>query len=90
MQEEDDSTLRRFLRARDHDVEKASRMFLKYYEWRRRFGWISESEVQNQIALNKLFVQGRDKRGCPIGIIFGAKHFPSKEDFDELIRKFRS
>ncbi|KAL8056378.1 hypothetical protein ABFX02_04G116300 [Erythranthe guttata] len=85
----DDSTLRRFLRARDLDAEKASRMFIKYLTWRRSFvpkGSISKSEVTNQIGMNKMFMQGTDKRGCPVSIFFGGRHFPSKGGNEELKR----
>lgn len=93
MQEVDDLTLRRFLRARDLDIERAAAMLMKYLTWRRKFvptGSIAASETPNQIAQNKVFMQGIDKRGCPVGVIHGAKHFPCKEINDELKRKFCS
>ncbi|VFQ64960.1 unnamed protein product [Cuscuta campestris] len=79
LQEEDadDPTIRRFLRARDLDVEKACAMLLKYLTWRREFvpkGFISLSEIQNDIAQNKLFMQGNDKLGRPIVVVFGGRH----------------
>ncbi|MCL7049015.1 hypothetical protein MKW94_022924 [Papaver nudicaule] len=77
----DDLTLRRFLRARDLDVEKGSALFLKHLKWRRSFvpnGFISESEVSHDIAHKKVFMQGYDKAGHPILIIYGDKHFPNK------------
>lgn len=73
----DDPTIRRFLRARDLDVERACAMLLKYLTWRREFvpkGFISLSEIQNDIAQNKLFMQGNDKLGRPIVVVFGARH----------------
>ncbi|KAF5192735.1 Phosphatidylinositol transfer protein [Thalictrum thalictroides] len=79
--EVDDKTLRRFLRARDLNVDKASAMFLKYLKWKRTFipnGFISESEISNELAQKKMFLQGHDKEGRPIGVAFGAKHFPNK------------
>ncbi|EYU24533.1 hypothetical protein ABFS82_04G116000 [Erythranthe guttata] len=85
----DDLTLRRFLRARDLDVEKASRMFIKYLTWRRSFvpkGSISVSEIINQLNDNKIYMQGTDTRGCPVLVVFGAKHFPSKGGTEELKR----
>jgi hypothetical protein len=60
VQELDDFTVRRFLRARNLNVEKASVMLLKYLEWRKEAipnGFISDSEVPNQIAQNKFFTQ---------------------------------
>ncbi|XP_047942073.1 phosphatidylinositol transfer protein 3-like [Salvia hispanica] len=87
--EVDEATLRRFLRARDLDIGKASAMLIKYMAWRRKFvprGSISASEAPNHIAHNKVFMQGTDKRGCPVALVFGAKHFPSKGTYEELKR----
>lgn len=73
--------MRRFLRARELDVEKACTMLLKYLKWRRNFvpnGYISEAEVPNELAQKKLFMQGTDKNGRPIIVLFGAKHFQNK------------
>ncbi|XP_019180966.1 PREDICTED: random slug protein 5 [Ipomoea nil] len=73
----DDLMIRRFLRARDLDVEKASAMFLKYLSWRREFvpkGFISPSEIPNDIAHNKMFMQGNDKLGRPIVVVYGGRH----------------
>nr|KJB12436.1 hypothetical protein B456_002G021200 [Gossypium raimondii] len=64
--EVDDFMIRRFLRARDLDIEKANTMLLKYLSWRRTFlpkGFVSESEISNQLADNKLCMQGVDKQG---------------------------
>ncbi|GLU20820.1 hypothetical protein SLE2022_370010 [Rubroshorea leprosula] len=87
--EVDDLTIRRFLRARDLDIEKASAMFLKYLKWRRMFvpnGSISASEVPNEIAQNKMFLQGRDKKGRPITVVLGARHFQNKGGVEEFKR----
>ncbi|KAF8390739.1 hypothetical protein HHK36_025266 [Tetracentron sinense] len=89
VQEVDDVTIRRFLRARDLDVEKASGLFLKYLKWRRAFvpnGSISVSEVSNEIAQKKMFLQGLDKKERPIGIVFGAKHFQTTGNPEEFKR----
>lgn len=85
----DDSTLRRFLRARDLDVEKACAMFLKYLKWRQTFvpkGFVSASEVGNEIAQNKMFMQGTDKKGQPIAVVFGERHFMHKGGTEEFKR----
>lgn len=83
--------IRRFLRARDLDIEKASAMFLKYLKWRRSFvpnGFISPSEVPNQLAHEKVYFQGFDKQGRPIAVAFGAKHYQNTDGLDELKRMF--
>ncbi|KAJ7957163.1 Random slug protein 5 [Quillaja saponaria] len=87
--EADDLMIRRFLRARDLNVEKASALFLKYLKWRRMFvpnESISASEVPNEIAQNKMFLQGFDKKGRPITLVFGARHFHYKDGLDEFKR----
>lgn len=86
--EVDDLMIRRFLRARDHDIEKASTLFLKYLSWRRAFvpkGFIQPSEIPNELAQNKLFLQGLDKKGRPISVVLGARHKPNKS-LDEFKR----
>ncbi|KAL2543432.1 Sec14p-like phosphatidylinositol transfer family protein [Abeliophyllum distichum] len=85
----DNSMICRFLRARDLDTDKASAMFLKYLYWRKEFvpnGFISLSEIQNDIAQNKLFMQGRDKTGSPILIALSGRHKPtSVEEFKRFV-----
>ncbi|XAR50400.1 hypothetical protein NMG60_11004716 [Bertholletia excelsa] len=64
-------------------------MFLKYQKWRRVFvpnGQVSASEVPNDIAQNKMFAQGLDKKGRPITVVFGRRHFQHKGGLDEFKR----
>ncbi|KAL2935645.1 Phosphatidylinositol transfer protein 3 [Bienertia sinuspersici] len=74
----DDSTLRRFLRARDLDIEKGGTMLLKHLKWRRTFipkGYVLETEIEHELAQNKAFVGGNDKKGRPILVVFARRHF---------------
>ncbi|PPR92024.1 hypothetical protein GOBAR_AA28651 [Gossypium barbadense] len=87
VKEVDDFMIRRFLRARDLDIEKANTMLLKYLSWRRTFlpkGFVSESEISNQLADNKLCMQGVDKQGRPIVVAFGGRHKPTKGNLEEV------
>ncbi|PKA47593.1 Patellin-4 [Apostasia shenzhenica] len=87
--EVDDLTLRRFLRARDLDINKATNFFLKHLKWKREAipkGFISESEIQNETTQRKMFSQGIDKNGRPIGVVLGCRHNPSNRDLDEFKR----
>jgi hypothetical protein len=89
VQEEDDFMLRRFLRARDHNICKASAMFLKYLAWKRAAkpnGSITADEVRNELAQDKLYVQGHDKLGRPMVYLFGARHIAAKRDLNEFKR----
>ncbi|KAF6138675.1 hypothetical protein GIB67_009869 [Kingdonia uniflora] len=70
----DDLLIRRFLRSRKLDIEKASTHFLKYLEWRARFvpnGSISESEIPSELGQNKVFLSGWDKTRRPISVVLG-------------------
>ncbi|XP_055828384.1 uncharacterized protein LOC129896489 [Solanum dulcamara] len=87
----DDFAIRRFLRARDLDVDKASTMLLKYLKWRKSFlpnGYISPTEIPNEIAHNKMFLQGEDKLGRPIAVVFGGRHMPNKQGGLEEFKRF--
>ncbi|WOL18708.1 random slug protein 5-like [Canna indica] len=85
--EVDNLMLRRFLRARDLDIEKASLLFLKYLNWKRTAvpnGFISEEEVRNELSQKKIYMQGTDKAGHPIVVAFGAKHYSLHRHMDEF------
>ncbi|KAJ0235643.1 putative polyphosphoinositide binding protein [Hirschfeldia incana] len=87
--EVDDLMIRRFLRARDMDIEKASALFLKYLAWRKTVipkGHIPESEIANDLSHNKVCMQGHDKKGRPIVVIVGNRHNPSKGKPEEFKR----
>ncbi|KAM0066297.1 putative CRAL-TRIO lipid binding domain, CRAL/TRIO domain, CRAL/TRIO domain superfamily [Helianthus debilis subsp. tardiflorus] len=89
--EYDDLTLRRFLRARDLDIDKACTMFLKYLKWRKSFvptGSISVTEIPNHIAQNKLFMQGTDKSGRLITVVFGGRHYPNNPGGLEEFKRY--
>ncbi|CAI0463728.1 unnamed protein product [Linum tenue] len=83
----DDLMLRRFLRAREMDIEKASALFLKYLSWRHSFipsGSILDADIPNELAQQKLYMQGHDKQNRPIVVAYGAKHKPQKSTLEEL------
>ena len=73
----------RFLIARSMDTEKAAKMFVQWLKWRSSFvpnGFISESEVPDQLEARKIFLQGPSKTGYPIMIIKACNHFPPKDN----------
>ncbi|KAJ6693928.1 hypothetical protein OIU85_004692 [Salix viminalis] len=64
-------------------------MLLRYLKWRRDFvphGSISLLETPNEVAQNNMFLQGSDKKGRPITVILGARHFQSKGGLEEFKR----
>ncbi|KAI4357527.1 hypothetical protein L6164_001470 [Bauhinia variegata] len=76
------ATLMRFLIARSMDPEKAAKMFAQWLKWRSSMvpnGFISESEVPDELEAQKIFLQGLSKNKYPLLIIKACKHFPSKD-----------
>ena len=90
-QDIDDATLLRFLRARSMDVTKGSKLFADHQKWRREYfplGHAQESEIQDEIACQKYFLQGHDKLGRPLSVFLGANHFAtSSKNLEQYKRK---
>ncbi|KAM7254934.1 hypothetical protein ACFE04_020175 [Oxalis oulophora] len=77
-----DETLKRFLIARSMDTEKAAKMFVQWVKWRATFvpnGFISDSEVPDELDSKKVFLQCFSKKGYPVLIIQADKHYPAKD-----------
>ena len=86
-QEVDNLTLRRFLRARDHNVDKAAAMFLKFLQWRREAvpeGFVPEEKVRRELPQDKVCMGGVDRSGRPILVAFAARHYSADRDLAEL------
>mmetsp|Transcript_26813 Transcript_26813/g.57795 ORF Transcript_26813/g.57795 Transcript_26813/m.57795 type:complete len:260 (-) Transcript_26813:62-841(-) len=66
----DDATFGRYLRARNFNVPKASKMLHETLEWRRSFGLAAMGEWKDIIAVEnatgKLYVRGFDLQGRPL------------------------
>ncbi|PAN26726.1 hypothetical protein PAHAL_5G033800 [Panicum hallii] len=85
--EVDNLTLRRFLRARDHNVDKAAAMLLKYLKWRREVapdGFVPEERVRRELAQDKAWMGGVDRSGRPILVGFMARHYSADRDMAEF------
>ncbi|KAI5083996.1 hypothetical protein GOP47_0000165 [Adiantum capillus-veneris] len=85
----DDGTLRRFLRARSLNVDKALKFLLQHLKWCGTFkplGFIPETEIVNELKKEKIFVQGTDKTGRPIGVILATRHITSERNLEEFKR----
>lgn len=84
----DDASLTRFLVGFSMDVEVAAKAFAKHQEWEafiKPRGFISETEIPNELNAKKSYLQGRDKQGRPISVILARNHFNNK-DVDEFRR----
>ena len=72
----------RFLIARSMDPEKAAKMFCQWKKWRAEMvplGYITDSEVADELAAEKIYLQGLSKNGHPVVMVKSNKHFPSKD-----------
>ncbi|KAL6577506.1 hypothetical protein OROMI_009834 [Orobanche minor] len=77
-----DPTLMRFLIARSSDTEKAANMFWQWQKWRDSFvplDYIPDSEVEDELSGEKIYLQGLSREGNPVLIVKASKHFPSKD-----------
>ncbi|KAL6752267.1 CRAL-TRIO domain-containing protein [Haematococcus lacustris] len=84
-----DAYLHRWLRARSWDVQKACSDIVKHAEWRVSFmpnGRIDEATVANEIACEKLYLQGIDRQGRPLMIALARKHNGWTRSLEELER----
>ncbi|MCO5591623.1 hypothetical protein L7F22_045612 [Adiantum nelumboides] len=85
--EVDDSTCLRFLKARSMHINKAAKMYAQYHTWRTNFvplGSIPAEQVLPELNANKLSLQGHTKKGHPLMIGFGCKHYPTKNNLDNF------
>jgi hypothetical protein len=77
-----DPTLMRFLIARSMESEKAAKMFVQWQKWRDTMvpnGFISDSEVPDELETRKIFLQGLSQDKYPVMIVQASRHFPSKD-----------
>ncbi|KAK7308654.1 hypothetical protein VNO77_42274 [Canavalia gladiata] len=77
-----DPTLMRFLIARSMEVDKAAKMFVQWQKWRAAMvpnGFISYSEVPEELEARKIFLQDLSKNKYPVLIIQACRHFPPKD-----------
>jgi len=86
-----DSTLLRFLRARNFNLDNAFFMFSNCINWRSNFQGdgvceITEESVENQIKTYKSFYHKTDKDGRPLSYVLTRLHDTKKSDGNELQR----
>jgi hypothetical protein len=84
----DNLTLRRFLRARGHNVDKAAAMLLKFLRWRAEAapggGTVREEQVRGELEQDKIYMGGVDRTGRPIIVGLLAKHYSANRDMAEF------
>ncbi|KAL2347792.1 hypothetical protein Fmac_001792 [Flemingia macrophylla] len=77
-----DPTLMRFLIARSMDVEKGAKMFVKWKKWRAAMvpnGFISVSDIPDELEARKIFLHGFTEDKFPLLIVQSRRHFPAKD-----------
>lgn len=71
-------------------VDKAAKMFVQHQSWRASYiplGYVPDSECPRELASQKLFLQGRSKRGWAVVVIHVRNHQALHRDMEELKRK---
>eukprot|EP00199_Chlamydomonas_sp_CCMP681_P007094 CAMPEP_0119106252 /NCGR_PEP_ID=MMETSP1180-20130426/3997_1 /TAXON_ID=3052 ORGANISM="Chlamydomonas cf sp, Strain CCMP681" /NCGR_SAMPLE_ID=MMETSP1180 /ASSEMBLY_ACC=CAM_ASM_000741 /LENGTH=268 /DNA_ID=CAMNT_0007091539 /DNA_START=84 /DNA_END=890 /DNA_ORIENTATION=+ len=84
-----DKLLHKWLRARGWDVQKAYNSILKHAAWRvtnMPNGIVEPSTIANELACDKAFIQGVDRKGRPLLIIQVRKHNGWTRTLGELER----
>lgn len=82
-------TLERFLRARDYNPKVAAALYLEHRRWRQSFRWsVSPASIPNQLAAEKLCLQGVAKNGQPFVCLLARRHTGSARDMEEVKRFF--
>jgi hypothetical protein len=64
-------------------------MLLKYLAWKRvakPAGTITEEQVRDEIAKERVHMKGFDRLGRPMAYLYGARHFPARNDMDDFKR----
>jgi len=64
------------------EVEKAAKMFVQWQKWRSAMvpnGFISDSEIPDELEARKIFLQGLSGDKFPIMIVQTNRHFPAKD-----------
>jgi len=89
--EDEDSMILRFLRARSFDVEKSAKLLTDCLIWRRDFqgigvNQITKESIVNEYPIGKCFYHGEDLEGRPIVYVRVRLHNKNDSDPEEVQR----
>ncbi|QDZ25831.1 CRAL/TRIO domain-containing protein [Chloropicon primus] len=82
-------TLRRFLIARNWDIDQATQMLMEYYRWREinPVGGIRHETIETSLAAKKVFMlKERDWNGRPVLVVVATRHIVAHQTLEETIR----
>jgi len=84
----DSRALKRFLVARDYNVEKALEMWEKWVQWRKEYraDQITEQEMMPHIQTGKAFYHGKDAENRPCLIFRVRYHYPNQASLEDTMR----
>jgi len=82
-----EATARRFIKARNGDMAKATQMLYDYEAWRRSFGCpVDPKSCLTELLKGKTFLHGVDRQGNALLYHFVRKQDPSARDLQEAVR----
>eukprot|EP01039_Chlorochromonas_danica_P007570 gene7572-8370_t len=84
--EVDDTTIARYLIARNNDLERAKEFLGKALQWRSRRWPVLKEECVNALKKGVLFVHGHDKEGHPILHVNPYLHDVNTRDIEETAK----
>lgn len=86
----DDLCLRRFLRARDHDLDRALEMLLACLDW--RDDWrpeaIQGSEMKADLDMGKMYMHGFDREQRPVVIFRPGRDIDNGDSIRDKVRYY--
>jgi hypothetical protein len=82
----DDSTIARYLLARNNDLQKATDLLSKAAAWRAKRLPVLKQDCAEEVAKGVMYAHGTDKEGRPLLIVHVAKHDPANRDVERCAK----
>lgn len=77
---------KRYLIARQWDVDVAAQLLADFLEWRQSLGEVSLEGMEAELRMGAFHFHGVTKRGTPVAVILGRNLTPSKMTIEHLIK----
>jgi hypothetical protein len=82
----DDTTIARYLIARNGDLAKATELLTKAEAWRSKRWPVLKQDCLKELRVPRIYVHGRDKEGRPLVIVNTAQHDVNNRDIEECAK----
>lgn len=82
----DDTTIARYLIARNNDLEKATELLTKAQKWKAARYPVLKADCTDELSIGKMYTHGVDKDGHPLLIFRGTLHDPKTRNLESMAR----